>query len=238
MRIFGFRPALWPTLFTIPAMITLLWLGTWQVERLLWKRDLLATMQAGLAAPAVDLPADIPDPSALNYRRVKLRGVFDHSREFHLLAHSERGNFGYQILVPLRRTDGPGWVLVNRGWVPPELKVQESRAGNLPAGEVAVSGVVRLPWGKGYFTPDNDLKANLWFHADVAGMLEVGKVAPAPLLFVEQDGTPHEGAWPRGGQTRVSLPNNHLAYAVTWYSGAVVLGVIYVLWHRRRRHEA
>ena len=30
----GFRPRLWPTLFTIPAVLAMLGLGTWQVQRL------------------------------------------------------------------------------------------------------------------------------------------------------------------------------------------------------------
>lgn len=233
--IFGFRPALWPTLFTIPALVLLLWLGTWQVERLLWKQGLIRAMEAGLAAEPVALPAVIADPAAWHYRRVTVRGTFDHTHEFHLLAHTERGNFGYQVIVPLRRSDAPGWVLVNRGWTPPERKAQASRANNLPAGEVTVSGVARQAWSRGWFTPDSDLKGNLWYFGDAAGMLAAAGIRDAPLLFIEADATPQGGEWPKGGQTRLSVPNNHLAYAVTWYSGAVVLGVIYVLWHRRRQ---
>ena len=47
----GFRPQFWPTVFTVPAVLALLALGTWQVQRLHWKEGLIAERQAGLSAP-------------------------------------------------------------------------------------------------------------------------------------------------------------------------------------------
>lgn len=238
MTILGFRPALWPTVFTIPALVVLVLLGTWQTQRLFWKRDLIATIERGIAADAVPLPAGLLDAAAWAYRRVTVRGTFDFSREYHLIAHTERGNFGYHVVVPLRRADGAGWVLVNRGWVPPSHKDPATRAAGQIAGEVTVTGLVRQPWGQGWFVPENDTAKNIWYFGDAAGMLTASGITAAPALFIEADAAPNPGGFPAGGQTRVRLPNNHLAYAVTWYSGAVVLAVIYVLWHRRRDRDA
>ncbi|WP_341704663.1 SURF1 family protein [Ferrovibrio sp.] len=237
MKIFGFRPALWPTVFTIPALVVLLGLGSWQVHRLFWKLDLIQTIESGLAAPAAPLPAGDVDPDRWNYRHVTVSGRFDHSREFHLLAHSKRGNFGYQIVTPFRRSDAPGWVLVDRGWVPPDFKEQDSRRAGLVEGEVTIRGIAHRTWGQGPFVPDNDVARNLWFFPDVQAMARLAGIGPVPTLLVDADETPVPGGWPRGGQTRVDFPNNHLSYAVTWYGGAVVLCVIYVLWHRRRERE-
>lgn len=239
MKIFGFRPAFWPTVFTVPALVLLLVLGTWQVQRLFWKLDLIESVEQGLQAPPVALPAgtDI-DAAAWNYRRVSVRGRFDHSREFHLLAHSERGNFGYHVITALKRSDAPGWVLVSRGWVPAERKEVPTRQDGQVDGEVTITGIARAPWGKGPFVPDNDLQRNLWYYGDAAGMLAAAGITDAPALFVDADASiTVPGGWPRAGHTRVTFPNNHLAYAFTWYSGAVVLLVIYVLWHRRRARE-
>ncbi len=238
MKILGFRPAFWPTLFTIPALVLLLTLGTWQVQRLLWKLDLIASVETGLQAQPVPLPAGPLDAEAWNYRRVVVRGQFDHRHEAHLLAHSERGNFGYHVITPLKRSDAPGWVLVSRGWVPAEEKDPARRAAGQVEGEVTITGLARAPWGKNPFTPDNDLARNLWYFGDAAGMLAVAGITDAPVLFVDADASVTvPGGWPRGGHTRVSFTNNHLAYAFTWYSGALVLAVIYVLWHRRRERE-
>lgn len=244
MKILGFRPAFWPTIFTVPALVLLLFLGTWQVQRLIWKLDLIASVEDGLKADPVPLPAHAANGGALdaatwNYRRVMVKGVFDHTREFHLLAHSERGNFGYHIITLLKRTDAPGHVLVSRGWVPAEDKEAARRPAGQVEGEQTITGIVRAPWDQGMFTPENDLKRNLWYSGNAAAMLAVAGVSDAPALFVDADASVTvPGGWPRPGHTRLTFTNNHLAYAFTWYSGAVVLAVIYVLWHRRRQRDA
>lgn len=235
MTVFGIRPAFWPTLFTIPALILLVTLGTWQVNRLFWKLDLIETVERGLKAEPVPLPSGSFDPAEWNYRRVAVRGVFNHAHEFHLFAHSERGNFGYHVVTPLKRSDAPGHVLVSRGWIPAEKKSPEDRPDGQVTGEVTITGIVRLPAAQGPFMPDNEPARNLWYYADAAGMLKAAGIADAPVLIVDAEASAAvPGGWPRPGHTRVNFPNNHLAYAFTWYSGAVILAVIYVVWHRRR----
>ncbi|HLT78850.1 MAG TPA: SURF1 family protein [Ferrovibrio sp.] len=235
MRIFGFRPALWPTLFTIPALVLLLSLGTWQVDRLFWKLDLIETVERGLTADPVPLPAGDFDPEAWNYRRVTVSGTFDHAHEFHVFAHSERGNFGYHVVAPLKRSDAPGHVLVSRGWVPADKKDPAMRPEGQVTGEVSITGIVRLSAPQGLFVPDNEPDRNLWYYADAAGMLAAAGIDDAPMLIVDAEASATvPGGWPRPGHTRVTFPNNHLAYAFTWYGGAIVLAAIYVIWHRRR----
>lgn len=237
MKILGSRPAFWPTVITIPALVVLLGLGTWQVQRLFWKLNLIHTVEAGLAAPPAELPA-APDAGAWNFRHVTVRGRFDNAHEFHLLAHSKNGNFGYQVLVPFKRSDAPGWIIVDRGWVPTEKKAQETRSEGLIEGETVVHGIAHKTWAAGPFTPVNDPTRNLWFFPDVAAMARLAGIdGTVPPLLVDADATPVPGGWPRGGQTRVDFPNNHLSYAVTWYGGAIVLCFIYVIWHRRRAQE-
>lgn len=236
MKILGSRPALVPTLFTIPALILLLSLGTWQVQRLFWKTSLISAVEAGVKAPPVDLPAQIGNPQAWHYRHVTLRGSFDHAHEFHLMSQSQRGNFGYQIIVPFKRTDG-SVVMVDRGWVPPARKEQATRSEGLVDGEQVVHGIAHVPPVRGWLTPDNEPAKNLWFYPDLAAMAAAAGVAQVPNLVIDADDTPVPGGAPKGGQTKLEFPNNHLAYAVTWYGGAIVLAVIYVLWHRRRAQD-
>ncbi|HEX6959220.1 MAG TPA: SURF1 family protein [Ferrovibrio sp.] len=224
-------------MITIPALIVLLALGTWQVQRLFWKLDLIATVQHGLEAAPVPLPAGVLDPAEWNYRRVVVTGTFDNSHEFHLMAHSKRGNFGYHVLVPLKRSDAPGYVFVDRGWIPPEKKDRSRREAGLLQGEQTVRGIAHKAWGPGLFTPDNDPARNLWLYPDLAAMAQLAGIGEVPALIVDADDTPVPGGAPVGGQTRVDFPNNHLEYAVTWYGGAIVLALIYVLWHRRRARD-
>lgn len=233
----GFRPAFWPTAIALPMLAALLALGTWQLYRLDWKRDLIARIEQRVNAPPVPLPVQIADPAAWEYRRVVVTGTFLHERELHVLGHTRRGNLGYHVVTPLRRTDGGGLVLVDRGWVPSDRKEPPARAEGQVGGPTAVEGIVRLPWPQGLFVPDNDPARNIWFWTDAAAM-ERAVGAALPPLLVEAGPAPNPGGLPVGGQTRLQIPNNHLQYAMTWYGMAVALVVIYVVWHRQRAREA
>lgn len=237
-RILGTRPALVPTLITIPALIVMVALGTWQLQRLAWKTDLLDRIDSRIVATPVPLPAGMPDPAEWEYRRVVASGTYLPDAEFHLLANSLRGNPGYHLISPMERSDGGGLVMVSRGWVPADLKAPETRPGSEPPlGEVQVTGIYRLPWEQGAFVADNVPGDNLWFWPDLAAM---GAVLdqPVPGFMIYQDRDPADpDAYPIGGQTRIDIPNNHLEYALTWYGFALALAGIYVAWHRKRARE-
>ena len=44
-------------------------------------------------------------------------------------------------------------------------------------------------------------------------------------------------SWPRGGQTRLTLPNDHLQYALTWFGLAATLLVVSTVSAWRRFHK-
>lgn len=225
------------TLASLLAFAGLIALGTWQVQRLHWKEGLIAERAAALAAPPVDLPATLEAARGLEFRRVRASGVFLHDHEF-LVNTTERasGKAGDLVVTPLRRADG-SVLLVERGWIPPELRDAGTRAAGNPAGTVEVDGLLRIPSaGKpGYFVPDNDPQKNQWFYIDLNAM---GRAARAPSVlpfYLEAGPAPNPGGYPLGGQARTDLPNDHLQYAITWYSLAAALVVIYVLLVRRER---
>jgi len=236
MRVLGFTPALWPTVISIPCLLVALALGTWQVQRLGWKQGLIDERTAQLSAAPAPLPATVePGDPVLDFRRVRLTGTFLHDREIHLAARSLRGNTGYDVITPLQRADG-SVVLVDRGWVPNERRAPAKRAEGQVAGEVTIDGIARTRFRKGYFQPDNNPGKNIWFWIDIAHMGQVAGVTPMPLIVEAGEGSA-PGGWPKGGQTRVDLTNNHLSYVITWYSVALSIAVIYVLWHRARARE-
>ena len=104
-------------------------LGAWQVQRLAWKRDLIARVEARLAAAPVAAPGPNAWPvltSADAYTRVHLTGRFRQDRETAVRAVTDLGS-GYWILTPLETPDFT--VLVNRGFVPPERRDPASRSG-------------------------------------------------------------------------------------------------------------
>jgi surfeit locus 1 family protein len=231
------RSLLWATAAAAAGFVVLVGLGTWQLERRAWKAELIAARQAGFDAPAVPLPAEIPDPTALEFHRVWVEGRFDHAHEMHLTSRFYRDKAGYQVVTPLILADGSA-VLVNRGFVPLANKDPATRAAGQVAGAVRVEGVVRLSAAPGAFTPANEPGSNLWFYPDVAQMAVAAGLPRVRPVFVEAGpgtaSTANPGGLPIGGQTVLDLPNDHLQYAITWYSLALALAVIYGLFCRRQ----
>jgi surfeit locus 1 family protein len=230
----GFRPLLWPTLFTAPAVLVLLALGFWQVERLFWKKDLIAQRQAAVAANPVAPPRRLEEARGMEFHHVTEEGVFLHDKEIFLGATSEAGRQGYQVLTPLLEPGGRT-VFINRGFIPAELKDPAKRTAGQIAGTVRIQGLLRLPpSGKpAWFLPDNRPDLNYWFWVDLPAMSAADGLDRVAPFYIDADATPNPGGWPKGGVTRLVLPNDHLQYAITWFSLAVALIVIYVLFHRR-----
>jgi surfeit locus 1 family protein len=230
----NFRPLLWPTVFSLPMLLICLALGAWQVERLFWKQDLIAQRQAAVAAAPAAVPKGLAEARDMEFHHVSDQGVFLNDKEIFLGATSEGGGQGYQILTPLLEPRGRA-VFVNRGYIPAELRDPARRAAGQIAGTVRVQGLLRLPPAgrPNWFLPDNRPDLNYWFWVDLPAMSAADKLDRVAPFYIDADATPNPGGWPKGGVTRLTLPNNHLQYAITWFSLAVALIVIYVLFHRR-----
>ena len=223
------------TLFSIPGIIILLALGSWQVHRLMWKTELNEERSAQFQAEAVMLPAELADADDFAYRRVWLEGSFRHEAEMFLAARTFDRRVGYQIITPFERTDGSA-VLVNRGWVPLDNKEPETRLGGQIEGTYRLEGVV-VPGGRaGWFTPDNEPENNIWFWTDTEALAAKAGIPP-PSFLVDAGPAPNPGGLPIGGQTKVELRSEHMQYIVIWYALAIGLAVIYAIYMRRGPRE-
>lgn len=235
------RSLILPGLASLIALAILLGLGTWQLQRKAWKEGLIAQIEARAhGEPGVILPpSEWADWQADRdqFRRVRVTGIFLHQFETPVygLASVQRGApaQGYYLMTPLRLADG-AILMVNRGFVPSELRDPASRPESRPAGEVAVTGLVRAPEERNLFTPDDDPAKNLWFARDPQAIARAHGLEGAAPFYVEADASPNPGGWPKGGQTRLELPNNHLQYAVTWYGIALTLVGVFIAFARRR----
>ncbi|HJQ58444.1 MAG TPA: SURF1 family protein [Vineibacter sp.] len=235
-----FQPTFWPTVFAVPAVLVMLGLCLWQVQRMAWKEALIDRLRSRLSQPAADVATVAADPAAAEYRKIRLSGTFLHDKEFYLLARSLNRNVGLQVVTPLRLESGDV-VLFNRGWIPETRKDPVRRADGQLAGVVTLEGVVRLTEADigGWFVPKNQPDRNIWLTMDVTEMRRAAGLPPAPSLrgdrwWVAADATANPGGFPIGGQTRVNLPNDHLQYAITWFLLAVALVAVYVAYHWRR----
>ncbi|MGF1629847.1 MAG: SURF1 family protein [Kiloniellaceae bacterium] len=233
-----FRPTFWATVFTVPALAILIALGTWQVDRLFWKEEQIALRHERSEGPAVPLPQSFPDPVAVEFTRVKLDGSFLHDQEFYLGARTESGRVGLNVVTPFRLDDGR-IVLVNRGWVPENRRDPATRAEGQLAGEVTIEALLRTDgWkGVGFAKPPNSPEERFYFWPDLPVMADYVDGPIVQEVYTDAVAADIPGGLPIGGQTRIQLANDHLEYAITWYSFAVILLVIYFLYHYRREDE-
>jgi surfeit locus 1 family protein len=233
-----------PGAATLVALAVLISLGLWQLERRAWKAELIGRIEAR----AYGAPAAIPPASewsawsapAQEYRRVRVTGrfLYDRKAPVHgLLSGPQRGQpiQGYYLLAPLELRDG-SHVVVNRGFVPTELREPSRRPDSEPAGEVTLTGLMRAPERRGWFVPENDPARNVWFTRDPDGIARAKGLALVAPFIIDADAGPVPGGWPRGGQTRLSIPNDHLHYALTWFGLALTLAGVFGAFAWRRLH--
>ena len=228
------RPALWPTLISLPILVLSLSLGVWQMERREWKRDILdrlTTNQAAAPMPLDDLLRG--DPLRHEYGRVKIAGSVVHDKEVHLAARSLKNKVGLQLVTPFKTDDGR-ILLFNRGWIPSEKKEPAKRAEGQGTGRVELTGIVRRNQERRQFAPENVPDKNVWFHVDVPLMRRLAGAPPDLKLdafFLDADAAPNPGGVPIGGQTRLDIPNDHLKYAITWFLMVLALAGVYLAYH-------
>ena len=157
-------------------------LGTWQVRRLRWKTELLATLEDRILKPPLPLPPRI-NPLAIadefDYRRVCATGRFRHDQEMLIGPRVREGQNGYQVYTPLERDDGATTVLVNRGWISTTKKRQRDRSPEaLPQGQATVEGLLRAPWKKNMFTPPNRPEIGEFYFPDIEQMAHLTGAQP------------------------------------------------------------
>jgi surfeit locus 1 family protein len=227
------RSLIGPALVALAGIAVLVSLGIWQLHRLAWKEALIARIEARAKA----LPGSLPPESEwaalkaedYEYRHVMLRGRFE-GREALVFRGSgpEAGEGpGYLVLAPLILPDGAA-LIVNRGFVPSAAKDRAAHAP--PVGEVTVTGLMRDPEPRNLFTPADQPEKNQWFTRDpgaIAAHFGLSRVAPFSL-DADFSGDPKN--LPHGGTTVIAFPNNHLAYALTWFGLAAALAGVFVAW--------
>ncbi|MCX7296325.1 MAG: SURF1 family protein, partial [Hyphomicrobiales bacterium] len=113
-----------------------------------------------------------------------------------------------------------------------------TRLEGTPRGSIDIVGYMRWPEARGLFTPNDDVKNNVWYVRDPKAMAGANKWTVAAPFYIDQESPVPLGGLPKPGRIDVKMPNNHLQYALTWFGLALALGGVYVAWlaGRLRRH--
>jgi surfeit locus 1 family protein len=224
-----FRPLPGFTIFAVIMTAILVGLGVWQLERLTWKENLIATVSGHMTAAPISLDmAKRLSADDVQYRKVALSGHLDNAHENFVFTTDINGDPVYHVLTPFILDDGRT-LMVDRGEIPQNLISPQNRKAL--EGPTKIIGVWRVPDAPGYFTPAPVAAKHIWYSRDLKGMAAADHVALAAPVVIEADATPNPGGWPKGGQTVVDFPNNHLSYAITWFGLAAGLIGVYFAYH-------
>lgn len=221
------RRMILPLLFGLIGTAILLSLGFWQLQRLAWKEAIIADIDARILDAPVPLP-DTASPEADRYLPVTMTGRTTED-EIRVLASRRIVGAGFRIVTAFE-TDAGRRILLDRGFLP-EAQQNTPR----PPVEMTVTGNLHWPDETDGFTPDPDIARNMWFARDVDLMAQA--LNTEPLMVIARSTTEATTAVPPLPINTAGIPNDHLNYALTWFSlAAVWVGMtVFLLWRIRRR---
>lgn len=217
-------------------------LGTWQVQRLKWKTDLVEKLKTRTNFQPIELPENLEDLDTKEYYPIKVRGKFLYDKEFmaayrslikdgkpsdNYFSFGSQSQRGYHIITPFKLADRDLTILVNRGWIPKTMKNSSEIQKTNIQDEQEIVGILRLKERRPPFIPKNRPQQNMWYYRDVDEMAEKGNASP---IYIEMVFNKNLNQYPIGGQTRIELRNEHLSYLLTWYCLSAATAF---MWYRK-----
>lgn len=229
-----------PGLLTIVGLAILISLGVWQLQRKVWKEDLIATLDAQLTALPVPLPPasqwDGMTRDNSEFRRVRFHAeAIADAKPAYLYTgasalRTDVKQAGYFVFVPVKVPDGRT-IVVNQGYVPGERKTAPI------AGAGDITGYIRWPEKPGWFVAETDSNGDIWFVRDPAAMAKARGWGPVAPFYIDQEAPVPPDGFPKPGPLTVKLKNDHLGYAITWFGLAASLAIVFIAWAVRERYN-
>jgi len=208
------------SVFVIFFILVFISLGSWQIIRLNWKNNLILEIETSLKNP----PVELSELNLSNYLKIKTSGSIDFEKQIYLYNLNESGTPGFEVINPLI-IDSKNY-LINRGWIPFEKKNSEEI---YDFDESNIVGTLKSQGRKNIFKPDNDIEENYWFSLDRDDILEfTGKKFSNYIIYL--DGNYQS---PKPKKITANISNNHKKYAITWFSLAISILLLYLYFRRK-----
>ena len=208
------------SVFVIFFILVFISLGSWQIIRLNWKNNLILEIETSLKKP----PVQLSESNATNFLKIKTSGSIDFDKQIYLYNLNENGTPGFEVINPLI-IDSKNY-LINRGWIPFKKKNSEEI---YEFDESNIIGILKSQGRKNIFKPDNDIKENYWFSLDRDDILEfTGKKFSNYIIYL--DGNYQS---PKPKKITANISNNHKKYAITWFSLAISILLLYLYFRRK-----
>jgi len=208
------------SVFIIFFIFVFIALGTWQIIRLNWKNNLILEIENSLK----NSPVELTQSNKQNYLKIKTSGNIDFEKQIYLYNLNDAGTPGFEVLNPIF-IDGENYLL-NRGWIPfekkdtPEINMFDSNN---------IVGTLKIQGRNNIFKPDNDIKENYWFslnRKDISNF--TGKKFSKYIIYLDGD-----YQFPRPKKITANISNNHKKYAMTWFSLAISILLLYLYFRKK-----
>ena len=208
------------SVFIIFFIFVFIGLGTWQIIRLNWKNNLILEIENSLKNP----PVELAESKKENFLKIKTSGSIDFDKQIYLYNLNESGTPGFEVINPIMIGDEN--FLINRGWIPFENKgTQEINVFD----QKNIIGTLKLQGRKNIFKPDNDLDENYWFSLNREDILKfTGKNFSKYIIYLDGN-----YQLPRPKKITANISNNHQKYAITWFSLALSILLLYLYFRKK-----
>jgi len=208
------------SVFVYSIILILLSLGSWQLYRLNWKLELISQIESSLK----NNPVELSKADKKNYLRIKTSGTIDFDNQIYLYNLNESGKPGFEVINPIL-IEGQNY-LINRGWIPFNKKNQ-SEINLFDSGNIV--GTLKTQSKANSFKPINDVKKNYWFTLDRDDIFSyTGKKFSKYIIYLNGD-----YKVPKPKVITANISNNHKKYAITWFSMAISILLIYLYFRKK-----
>ncbi len=208
------------SVFVISFILVFIALGSWQIVRLNWKNNLILEIEDSLKNP----PVELTQSNKKNYMKIKTSGSIDFNKQIYLYNLNNKGAPGFEVINPIFIENEN--YLINRGWIPFEKK--GSKEINF-FDENNITGTLKLQGKKNIFKPDNDIKGNYWFSLNRDDVSKfTGKEFSKYLIYL---GGNYQ--FPKPKKITANISNNHKKYAITWFSLAISILLLYLYFRKK-----
>ena len=208
------------SVFVIFFILVFVALGSWQIVRLNWKNNLILEIENSLKNP----PVELINSNVENYLKIKTSGSIDLNKQIYLYNLNDTGTPGFEVINPILINDTN--YLINRGWIPFEKK--NSQEINV-FDENDIIGTLKLQGRKNIFKPDNDIEENYWFSLNREDILKfTGKEFSEYIIYLDGN-----YQFPKPKKITANISNNHKKYAITWFSLAISILLLYLYFRKK-----
>ena len=208
------------SVFIIFFILVFVSLGTWQIIRLNWKNNLISEIENSLK----NAPVELAQSKKENFLKIKTSGFIDFDKQIYLYSLNDSGTPGFEVINPITIEDEN--YLINRGWIPFEKK--DTQEINL-FDQKNIIGTLKLQGRKNIFKPDNNLDENYWFSLNREDVLKfTGKNFSKYIIYLDGD-----YQFPRPKKITANISNNHKKYAMTWFSLAISIFLLYLYFRKK-----